>query len=99
MFTDPGQPIVLRFEVRNSADVLTNAASVLFWWKIGRLGKKEEGTVPTNVGTGLYEVEFTPEQGGTIFYRFESVTPNTVKQGIEYVEEDVWDQSLLDYQG
>jgi hypothetical protein len=97
MFNDPGTELVLDFSVYNSADVLTDAASVVFWWKIGRLGGKNIIT-PTHVGTGLYQASFTPDQGGTIYYRFEATTPNFVVQDTIYVEEDVWDQSLNDYQ-
>jgi hypothetical protein len=97
MFIDPGTPIALRFEVRDQDDVLVDAAAVEFWWRIGRGGAIEKGTAPTSAGTGLYDVVFTPTQGGTVYYRFHSTTPNVVVQDWLYVEEDKWDQAQSAY--
>ena len=96
-FIMPGSEVVLDFSVYNSNDALADAASVEFWWKIGRLGAKNI-TTPSHVGTGLYQASITPDQGGTIFWRFKATTPNSVQEGQFYVEEDVWDQAATDYQ-
>jgi hypothetical protein len=99
MFIDPGTPINLQFEVRDEDDVLTDAATTEFWWRIGRGGAMHKDTVPTSGGTGLYNVTFTPDQGGTVYYRFATTLPKVVVQNYLYVEPDYWDQGIMDYQG
>lgn len=99
MFIDPGTPINLRFEVRDQNDALVDAETTEFWWRIGRGGAINRDTAPTSGGTGLYDVEFTPDQGGTVYYRFKSTVPTVVVQDWLYVEPDQWDQARMDYQG
>jgi len=95
--TYPGNPVTLNFEVRNTLDVLTNAVSVAFKWKIGRSGRHNTGTIPSHPGTGLYTVVFTPDEGGTIFWKFTSITPTTVRNGHFYVERAEFDEVETNY--
>ena len=48
--------------------------------------------MPVHDGTGLYHVVFTPDRGGTVYWRFTSTEPTVVSNGRLYVEQPEFDE-------
>ncbi len=52
-------------------DVLTDASAITFKWKMGLYGC-ENSVTPTHSGPGVYYVDVEPEEGGDLFYRWDT---------------------------
>lgn len=66
----PGSTITLRNYVRVS-ETLTDASAITFTWKMGPRGV-ETSVTPTRASTGSYYVEITPDEGGNLYYRWDT---------------------------
>jgi hypothetical protein len=66
----PGSTITLRNYVRVD-ETLTDASAITFMWKMGTRGT-ENTVTPTRASTGSYYVEITPEEGGDLYYRWDT---------------------------
>lgn len=76
-----GTTITLSQSVRVS-DVLTDAADIYFKWKMGLRGTENTET-PEHISTGSYEVEITPDQGGDLYYRWDTEgTLDVAQEGV-----------------
>lgn len=77
----PGMLVTLKVNVTVS-DTLTDAPSVYFKYKEGLYGT-ENTLSPTHDGTGIYEVSFIPQQGGDVYYRWDTDgSLDTAQEGI-----------------
>jgi len=52
-------------------DVLTDASAITFQWRMGLYGDQTSVT-PTHAGTGLYSAAVTPEEGGDLYFRWDT---------------------------
>lgn len=82
----PYEEITIRNTILDSDGDPVEPAAVTFEYKRGRGGTRYTADV-TDIGDGLFEASFTPDQGGTWFYRWKSTTPALVKEGFVKVDE------------
>lgn len=77
----PGSTITLRNFVRVD-ETLTDAAQIVFIWKMKQRGT-EHTVTPTRASTGSYYVEITPEEGGDLYYRWDTEgTLDAAREGV-----------------
>lgn len=50
---------------------LTDASAITFQWRMGLYGDQTSVT-PTRTGTGVYSVAITPEEGGDLYFRWDT---------------------------